>query len=57
MLDKMEILYNQIAIALVIAFFWWLVSGVDPSGADEYVGTLVFAWIVTAIIGCFEKFE
>ena len=57
MLDKMEILYNQIAIALVIAFFWWIVSGADPSGADEYAGTLVFVWIITAIIGCFEKFE
>ena len=57
MLEKEDIIYNQIAIALVIAFFWWLVSGVDPRGADEYVETLVFAWIVTAIIGCFEKFE
>ena len=55
MLDKIEILYNQIAIALVMLFFWWVISGVEPNGDSE--GTLMFAWIVTAFIGCFHKFE
>ena len=57
MLEKEDIIYNQIVIALVIGFFWWVVSGVDPYNAQENAGTLVFAWIVTAVIGCFEKFE
>lgn len=57
MLEKEDIILNQIVIALCIGFFWWLASGVDPSGAEEFAGTLAFAWIVTAIIGCFEKFE
>lgn len=57
MLEKEDIIYNQIVIALVIGFFWWVVSGIDPYNAQENAGTLAFAWIVTAIIGCFEKFE
>ena len=57
MLEKEEILLNQIAIALVIGFYYWLVQGLDPYNANENMGTLLFAWIVTGIVGCFKKFE
>ena len=57
MLKKEDIILNQIVVALGIGLIWWIASSVDPSGAEEFVGTLAFAWIATAIVGCFEKFE
>ena len=57
MLEKEDIILNQIVVALGIGLIWWIANSVDPSGAKDFAGTLAFAWIVTGIVGCFEKFE
>jgi hypothetical protein len=56
MLEKEEIIINQIIVALVIWFIWSLASGVDQYNARFNVGTLYCAWVVTAIVACFKKF-
>ena len=56
MLSKEEIIINQIITALIIWLMWSLAHGTDPYNANSNVGTLICAWIFTAIVACFKKF-
>jgi hypothetical protein len=56
MLKIQEIIVNQIIIALIIWGIWELAYATDASSASSNASTLVFAWIITGIIGCFKEF-